>query len=63
MQKTLPLLRKPKYYSQTRYGYARGTEPVRYVQRIFSYYDILRQKADTASRAHLEAMSANLSAD
>ncbi len=46
MQKTLPLLRKPKYYTQTRYGYARGTEPVRYVKRIFSYYDILRQKAD-----------------
>jgi membrane-bound lytic murein transglycosylase F len=63
MQKTLPLLRKPKYYSQTRYGYARGTEPVRYVKRIFSYYDILRQKADTAPTAHLEAMSANLSSD
>jgi membrane-bound lytic murein transglycosylase F len=46
MQKTLPLLRKPKYYTQTRYGYARGTEPVRYVKRVFSYYDILRQKAE-----------------
>ncbi len=43
---TLPQLRQPKYYSQTKYGYARGTEPVRYVKRIFSYYDILRQKAD-----------------
>jgi membrane-bound lytic murein transglycosylase F len=54
MLKTLPLLRKQKYYTQTRYGYARGTEPVRYVKRIFSYYDILRQKAEpvttTASR-------------
>ena len=44
---TLPQLRQPKYYAQTKYGYARGTEPVRYVKRIFSYYDILRQKADT----------------
>ena len=49
LKKTLPLLRQPKYYTQTRYGYARGTEPVRYVQRIFSYYDILRQKADVPS--------------
>ncbi|MBS3778820.1 MAG: transglycosylase SLT domain-containing protein, partial [Desulfovermiculus sp.] len=44
---TLPQLRQPKYYSQTKYGYARGTEPVRYVKRIFSYYDILRKKAET----------------
>lgn len=52
---TLPLLRQPQYYTQTRYGYARGTEPVRYVKRIFSYYDILRQKAESsASTAQLE---------
>lgn len=45
MKKTLPLLRIRKYYQKTRYGYARGTEPVRYVERIRSYYDILRRKA------------------
>jgi membrane-bound lytic murein transglycosylase F len=48
MTKILPLLSQPRYYSQTRYGYARGTEPVRYVKRIYSYYEILRQKADTS---------------
>ncbi len=48
MIKILPLLSQPRYYSQTRYGYARGTEPVRFVKRIFSYYEILRQKADTS---------------
>lgn len=37
----LPLLRKRKWYKQTRYGYARGKEPVRYVENIRSYYTIL----------------------
>ncbi len=44
MEKVLPLLRYPRYYQQTTYGYARGTEPVRYVKRIYKYYDILRMK-------------------
>lgn len=39
---TLPLLRQRKWYEQTRHGYARGNEPVRYVENIRSYYDILR---------------------
>jgi membrane-bound lytic murein transglycosylase F len=38
----LPLLRKHAYYSKTRYGYARGEEPVNYVQRIRHYYNILK---------------------
>jgi membrane-bound lytic murein transglycosylase F len=38
----LPLLRQQKWYSKTRYGYARGNEPVTYVSNIRSYYDILR---------------------
>lgn len=38
----LPLLEQKKYYSQTRYGYARGKEPVIYVQNIRRYYDVLR---------------------
>ncbi len=44
MIKVLPLLRYRKYYKKTRYGYARGTEPVRYVERIMSYYEILRRQ-------------------
>ncbi len=39
---SLPLLAKRKWYKQTRYGYARGWEPVRYVENIRSYYDILK---------------------
>ena len=39
----LPLLRQKKWYSKTRYGYARGDEPVRYVNNIRSYYQVLLQ--------------------
>ena len=44
LKKTLPLLSQRKYYKETRHGYARGQEPVQYVERILTYYDILRQK-------------------
>lgn len=39
----LPLLSQKKYYSGLRYGYARGSEPVRYVQQIRQYEAILQQ--------------------
>lgn len=42
VKQALPLLAKRKWYKQTRYGYARGWEPVRYVENIRSYYDILK---------------------
>lgn len=44
LKETLPLLAKEKYYNQTKYGYARGWEPVHYVERIRTYFDILKQK-------------------
>ncbi|GHE76982.1 membrane-bound lytic murein transglycosylase F [Thalassotalea profundi] len=37
----LPLLKQKKYYKHTRYGYARGDEPVNYVENIRRYYDTL----------------------
>jgi membrane-bound lytic murein transglycosylase F len=43
---TLPLLRQKKYYRSLPHGYARGTEPVRYVNRIKTYYRILVQATD-----------------
>ena len=43
VKETLPLLKDPKYYRYTRYGYARGTEPVRYVDRITTYFGVLRK--------------------
>jgi len=44
LTKTLPMLRKWKYFKDARYGYCRGTEPVRYVRQIMIYYDILRHQ-------------------
>ena len=41
VKKNLPLLSKKKWFKQTRYGYARGWEPVRYVENIRTYYDVL----------------------
>ncbi len=43
VKKTLPLLSKPDVYQQTKHGYARGWEPVEYVERILTWYDILKQ--------------------
>jgi membrane-bound lytic murein transglycosylase F len=45
LEQTLPLLCHPKYYKQSRSGYCRGREPVRYVNRILTYYDILKREA------------------
>ena len=42
LEKTLPLLRYQEYYEKSDFGYARGTEPVRYVNRILTYYNILK---------------------
>ncbi len=54
VKQSLPLLAKRKWYKNTKHGYARGWEPLQYVENIRSYYDILRwldesqqQKVDT----------------
>lgn len=44
----LPLLAEERYYRNLPHGYARGTEPVRYVRRIRYYADILRHKTGGA---------------
>jgi membrane-bound lytic murein transglycosylase F len=43
---TLPLLRQKKNYRNMPHWYARGTEPVRYVERIKTYYGILVQTTE-----------------
>jgi membrane-bound lytic murein transglycosylase F len=45
LEKTLPLLCYERYIRMGKYGYCRGTEPVRYVNRILTYFDILRSQA------------------
>jgi membrane-bound lytic murein transglycosylase F len=41
VKENLPLLSQKKWFQQTRYGYARGREPVRFVENIRTYHDIL----------------------
>lgn len=45
LKETLPLLCHPKYYKKSQAGYCRGREAVRYVDRIITYYDILKRDA------------------
>lgn len=44
LKKTLPLLSRRKYYRDATYGYCRGAEPVKYINQIMIYYDILKSK-------------------
>lgn len=41
VRESLPLLQEREWHSQTRYGYARGGEPVLYVRNIRRYHEIL----------------------
>jgi membrane-bound lytic murein transglycosylase F len=41
LEATLPLLSDPDYYPSLRYGYARGYEPVAYVQKVREYRALL----------------------
>ena len=47
VKKFLPLLAQKEWYSKTRFGYARGHEPVTYVQNIRRYYDVLAWLSET----------------
>lgn len=42
LSEALPLLSQRKWYSRLPYGYARGWEPVLYVNNIRAYYNILK---------------------
>ena len=44
LKTTLPLLSKSKHYKTTKHGYARGWEPIQYIERILTFFDILKQK-------------------
>ncbi len=41
LKEILPLLSQAKYYKKLKYGYARGNEPVLYVDAILNYADII----------------------
>ena len=41
VRESLPLLTQKEWYKKTKFGYARGHEPVQYVRNIRNYYDLL----------------------
>jgi membrane-bound lytic murein transglycosylase F len=43
VRERLPLLSNSQWYKDTRHGYARGYEPVKFVRRIRRYYTVLLQ--------------------
>jgi membrane-bound lytic murein transglycosylase F len=47
ISEALPLLAQRKWYSRVPFGYARGWEPVLYVNNIRSYYNILKWLAES----------------
>lgn len=46
LKKALPLLSQKKYYKTLKHGYARGSEPVKYVDSIYDYKDILQNTTE-----------------
>jgi membrane-bound lytic murein transglycosylase F len=46
VKERLPLLADPKWYAKTKYGFCRGDEPVRFVNRVRVYYDVLVKMVD-----------------
>ena len=46
VRQVLPLLADKRYYTKLKYGYARGTEPVRYVNRIRDYEDVISRHTE-----------------
>ncbi len=64
LREALPLLAQRKWYSRVPYGYARGWEPVLYVDNIRSYYNILvwlteDEPDDEVSAQEVEAIAAD----
>lgn len=51
VRENLPLLTKKEWYSKTRHGYARGNEPVRYVQNTRRYLNIILHHEDIIAPA------------
>jgi membrane-bound lytic murein transglycosylase F len=51
LKKVLPLLSQKKYSKTLKYGYARGSEPVKYVDAIYNYKDIIEKTIEDSQSA------------
>ncbi len=59
VKQRLPLLAKKEYYETVRHGFARGQEPVDYVDNIRNYYDMLVWYTTTADRLTVARLMAD----
>jgi membrane-bound lytic murein transglycosylase F len=59
----LPLLSQKRHYKNTKHGYARGSEPVTYVQNIRRYFDVLAWNDNPDLDMALESENIQLTAD
>ncbi len=50
LKKVLPLLAQKRYYKKLKYGYARGSEPVKYVNFVYDFMDILQKLEDEKNK-------------
>ena len=62
LKKYLPLLTIKKYYSTVTHGYARGNEPVRYVENILYYQKFLKLRTLTGKDSEESAKKTDLDA-
>ncbi|MFP2768390.1 membrane-bound lytic murein transglycosylase MltF [Oceanisphaera sp. KMM 10153] len=63
VKENLPLLHQPRWYSKTRYGYARGRETQQFVNNIRQYYQSLLWKDNPGTDLGLTAQHESLSAE
>nr|WP_239552527.1 membrane-bound lytic murein transglycosylase MltF [Oceanisphaera litoralis] len=63
VKENLPLLHQPKWYSKTRYGYARGRETQQFVKKIRQYYQSLQWQDKPGTDPGLTAQHENLPAE
>ena len=52
LKERLPLLAKAAWYTKTKHGYARGYEPVRLVNRVRTYYEVLKKNDNDSRERH-----------
>jgi len=55
----LPLLSQKKYYKNMKYGYARGEEPVKYVEAIYNYRNILENNIEDTQKKEKKGERSN----
>ena len=54
IKEILPLLEQKRYFSKLKYGYARGSEPVKYVESIQNYYDLIKKDEITKEKKRVK---------